>query len=145
MRPVTTAAFVLTLAGVAGCGPETAPRAGPAASQVVTLTDENFEELVLGSDRPVLVDFWAAWCRPCLDMKPAVREIAAEFRGRAVVGELDAEANAFTAGKYGVRSFPTLLLFRDGRPVARLEGPKTTEELARALENAGRGIRRHSG
>jgi thioredoxin 1 len=133
MRIATTAALALLLAG---CSSGKDPEAGPTArdSDVATLTDENFEAAVLRSNRPVLVDFWAAWCRPCLDMKPAVRAAAAEFRGRLVVGELDVEANAFTAEKFGVETLPALVLFRDGEAVRRFDGPQTRESLAREIE-----------
>jgi thioredoxin 1 len=136
MRLATTAALVLACAGVAGCGANTSdpPNAGTPPSDVVTLTDENFDAAVVKSRDPVLVDFWAAWCRPCLDMKPAVRAAAAELRGRAVVGEIDTEANAFTAQKYGVETLPALLLFQDGEVVGRFEGPRTRETLVEDVE-----------
>lgn len=136
MRPATTAFFVLTLAGLGGCDVEPSPQSSPAtpASDVVTLTDENFEARVLKSREPVLVDFWAAWCRPCLDMKPAVRATAADLRGRAVVGEVDVDANAFTAQKYGIEALPVLVLFFNGEAVRRFEGPQSQETLTREIK-----------
>lgn len=122
---------------LAGCGSEgEVPdrRPGRSPSAVVTVTDVDFAREVLASSKPVLVDFWAAWCRPCLDMKPAVEAVAAEYAGRATVAEVDVDANAFTAEKYDVRSLPTLLLFQEGRLVERFEGPQAREDLARALD-----------
>ena len=96
------------------------------------ITDESFEDVVLKSDKPVMVDFWAAWCGPCRMVGPIIEELSADFEGRAVVGKLDVDANQEFAAKYGVRNIPTVLLFKDGELVSRQVGvaPKKTYEDA---------------
>lgn len=93
-----------------------------------TITDATFEEVVLKSDKPVLVDFWAAWCGPCRMVGPIIEEIATEYTGKAVVGKVDVDANQEFAAKYGVRNIPTVLVFQNGEVVGRQVGvaPKNT-------------------
>lgn len=78
-------------------------------------TDENFQSEVLDSDIPVLVDFWAVWCGPCRQITPIVEELAVEFKDKVKIGKLDVDSNQDTSIKYGVRSIPTLLLFKNGQ------------------------------
>ena len=80
----------------------------------ITFTDGNFETEALKADKPVVVDFWAAWCGPCRMIAPIVEELAGEYEGKAVVGKLDVDENQQTAIKYGVRSIPTVLFFKGG-------------------------------
>ena len=96
------------------------------------ITDANFEEVVLKSSQPVLVDFWAEWCGPCRMVGPIIDELSKEFEGKAVVGKIDVDANQEFAAKYGVRNIPTVLLFKDGELISRQVGvaPKKTYEDA---------------
>ncbi|RKS55868.1 thioredoxin [Gillisia mitskevichiae] len=98
------------------------------------ITDANFEETVLKSDKPVMVDFWAAWCGPCRMVGPIIEDISKDYDGKAVVGKLDVDANQEFAAKYGVRNIPTVLIFQNGEVVGRQVGvaPKTT--YAEALD-----------
>jgi len=92
------------------------------------ITDANFEEVVLKSDKPVLVDFWAAWCGPCRMVGPVIEEISDEYSEKAVVGKVDIDSNQEYAAKYGVRNIPTVLVFHNGEIVGRQVGvaPKNT-------------------
>lgn len=98
------------------------------------ITDATFEETVLKSDKPVMVDFWAAWCGPCRMVGPIIDDISKEYEGKAVVAKLDVDANQEFAAKYGVRNIPTVLIFQNGEVVGRQVGvaPKTT--YAEALD-----------
>ena len=92
------------------------------------ITDGNFEELVLKSTQPVLVDFWAVWCGPCRMLAPVIEEISKEYEGRVVVGKVDVDNNQEFAAKYGIRNIPTVLVFQNGEVVGRQVGvaPKKT-------------------
>ncbi|MEM0961769.1 MAG: thioredoxin [Bacteroidota bacterium] len=103
-------------------------------STYVTGTDDNFETEVLGSDQPVLVDFWATWCGPCRTIAPTIEELASEYDGKAKVVKLDVDNNPQTAMKYGIRSIPSLLFFKDGRPVDQMVGVVPKKVLAEKLD-----------
>lgn len=100
----------------------------------VEFTDANFEEKVLKSDKPVMVDFWAAWCGPCKMVGPIIDEISNDYEGRAVVGKMDVDANQEYAAKYGVRNIPTVLVFKGGEMVGRQVGVSQKADYAKALD-----------
>jgi thioredoxin 1 len=103
----------------------------------VEVTDANFQDEVLKSDLPVLVDFWATWCGPCKMIAPIVEEIAGEFAGKLKVGKVDVDSNQQIAMQFGIRSIPTLLVFKGGKVVDQLIGalPKKTliEKISKHL------------
>ncbi len=100
------------------------------------ITDSNFEELVLKSDKPVMVDCWAEWCGPCRTVGPIIDEISTDFQGKAVVGKLDVDSNQEFAAKYGVRNIPTVLVFKDGELVGRQVGVAPKATYAEAINSA---------
>ena len=102
------------------------------------ITDANFDELVLKSSKPVMVDFWAEWCGPCRMLGPIIEEVSKDYEGKAVVGKLDVDSNQEFAAKFGVRNIPTVLVFKDGELVSRQVGvsPKNvyTESIDALLQ-----------
>jgi len=98
-------------------------------AEVIEVTDGNFEEQVLKSSLPVLVDFWAVWCGPCRMMGPVVEQMASEYDGKVKVGKLNVDDNPDTAARYGVRGIPTLILFSNGKVKAQTVGAQPREAL----------------
>lgn len=98
------------------------------------ITDANFDELVLKSDKPVLVDFWAEWCGPCRMVGPIVEELSKEYGGKAVVGKLNVDTNPGVSSKFGIRSIPTLLFFKEGKLVDRQVGAVPRSVLEEKLK-----------
>ena len=98
------------------------------------ITDATFAEVVLQSDKPVMVDFWAAWCGPCRMVGPIIDELSNEYDGKAVVGKVDVDANQEFAAKYGVRNIPTVLVFKNGELVGRQVGVAPKQTYAEALD-----------
>jgi thioredoxin 1 len=104
-----------------------------ANDKVQTFTDANFSSAVLQEEKPVLVDFWAAWCGPCKMIAPVINEIAEDFEGKLVTGKINVDENRTIAAQYGVMSIPTLLVFKNGQPVERIVGYKAKNELEAIL------------
>lgn len=100
------------------------------------ITDATFEEIVLKNNKPVLVDFWAAWCGPCRMVGPIIEEISKEYQGKAVIGKVDVDAHQEFAAKYGVRNIPTVLVFKNGQVVNRQVGVASKNVYTQALNAA---------
>jgi len=105
-----------------------------AADAVLHVTDDSFEKDVLKADKPVVVDFWAPWCGPCKTLGPMVEALAVEYQDRVIVSKLNIDDNPMAAGKYGVRSIPTLLLFKNGAVLDTLIGLVPKERLESFLK-----------
>ncbi len=104
--------------------------------KTITITDENFDEEVLKSDKPVLIDFWATWCGPCKMIAPIVEELVDEYEGKAKIGKLDVDNNQQTAIKFGVRSIPTILIFKDGKLKDTIIGAVPKGQIVQRLNTA---------
>lgn len=100
----------------------------------IQITDANFEEVVLKSDKPVLVDFWAEWCGPCRMVGPIVEEISNEYAGKAVVGKVDVDNNPNISMQFGIRNIPTLLVFKGGKVVDKQVGAVPKNVLTQKLD-----------
>ena len=97
------------------------------------ITDSSFQDTVLKSDKPVLVDFWAVWCGPCRTLGPIIEEVASDFEGKAVVGKVDVDNNQEISMQYGIRNIPTVLIFKKGEVVDKLVGVAPKEVIAEKL------------
>ncbi|MDQ0476401.1 thioredoxin [Chryseobacterium gotjawalense] len=97
------------------------------------ITDQSFQEMVLNSDKPVLVDFWAVWCGPCRTLGPIIEEVAADFEGKAVVGKVDVDNNQQVSVDYGIRNIPTVLIFKNGEVVDKIVGVASKEVISEKL------------
>ena len=103
------------------------------AHKALEITDANFES-VINTDKPVLVDFWAEWCGPCRMVGPIVEELAGEYEGRAVIGKVDVDSNPQISAKFGIRSIPTLLVFKNGQVVDKQVGAVPKGVLASKID-----------
>jgi thioredoxin 1 len=104
--------------------------------KTITITDDNFDEEVIKSDKPVLIDFWATWCGPCKMIAPIVEELVDEYEGKAKIGKLDVDNNQQTAIKFGVRSIPTILIFKDGKLKDTIIGAVPKGQIVQRLNSA---------
>ena len=107
------------------------------AGNVLEFTDNNFESEVLGSQTPVVVDFWAPWCGPCRRLAPTIEKLAADYHGRVKVGKMDTDQNVNTPGSLRISSIPTVILFQGGREVSRLVGLNDESKFRDALDKLG--------
>jgi thioredoxin len=105
-----------------------------AGGNILEFSDQNFEQEVLGSDKPVLVDFWAEWCAPCRMIAPAIDAIAGEYAGRAKVGKVNVDENQLVTSRYNIRSIPTLLVFKNGEIKEQIVGTTSKDNLAKLLD-----------
>lgn len=105
-------------------------------SEPIVLTDDNFSAEVLNAGVPVLVDFWATWCGPCRVIAPIVQEVSSEYEGRAKVGKLDVDEARQTAAEFGIRSIPTLLIFKGGKVADQIIGAVPKRQITAKLEAA---------
>lgn len=101
----------------------------------LVFTDSNFDEQVVNSELPALVDFWAEWCAPCKSIAPIVEELAGEYQSKVRIGKLNVDENPKTATQYGIRGIPTLLLFKEGKVVNQMVGVKSKTEIQKNLDN----------
>lgn len=104
------------------------------SDNIINVTDSTFESLVLQSDTPALVDFWASWCAPCRAIAPIVDEMAQEYAGKLRVVKVNVDDNPGTPGKYGVRGIPTLILFKGGKVVDQLVGAVPRNQIKELIE-----------
>ncbi len=106
------------------------------SKNVAEFTEGNFEQEVLNSTQPVLVDFWAEWCGPCRMLAPTIEKIADAYAGKAKVGKVDTDSNRDLAVKYGINNIPTIIIFKDGQVAQKFVGIKSENDLKQALDSA---------
>ena len=104
-------------------------------SNVIELNDSNFDSEVVKSDKPVLVDFWAEWCGPCKMIAPSVEKISEEYADKLKVGKLDVDSNPNISSTFGIRSIPTLLIFKNGTPVDQIVGAVSKDVISSKVDN----------
>jgi thioredoxin 1 len=105
-----------------------------ASDAILEITDSNFDQMVLKSDQPVMIDFWAAWCGPCRALAPIVDEVAKQYSGKIVVGKMDVDKNPATAQRFGVRGIPTLLVFKGGQVREQIVGFVPKDRIEKAID-----------
>lgn len=105
-------------------------------NNVITLTANNFDDEVLKSDKPVLIDFWAVWCGPCRMVSPIIKELAADYAGKIKVGEVNVDEQRSIAERYRIMSIPTVYLFKDGQPVDKIIGARPKADFERFIKQA---------
>ncbi len=105
-----------------------------AGDKTVVLTKDNFDELVTGSDKPVLVDFWASWCGPCRAVAPVMEELAEDYDGQAVIGKVNVDNEGELSAKFRIMSIPTVMLFKGGQVVDKVVGARPKGDFVKLLE-----------
>ena len=104
--------------------------------KLIHVTDVEFESQVLKADKPVLVDFWASWCGPCLAIAPVIQELAGEYDGKLIVAKMDVDKSPVTPGRYGIRAIPTLIIFKEGQVVEQITGAVGKAVIESAISKA---------
>lgn len=100
----------------------------------ITFTDSNFKTEALESKQPVVVDFWAPWCAPCRIVSPTIDELGKEYEGKVIVGKMNVDENPQTAGQYGIMSIPSIVFFKNGKPVKTMVGAQSKENYKSAIQ-----------
>jgi thioredoxin 1 len=106
------------------------------SENIITVDQDSFQKAVLDSQKPVLVDFWAPWCGPCRAVAPVVEELAKDYKGKMEFAKLNVDESPFVASKYGVMSIPTIIVFKDGKPVHQAVGYQPKDQLKKLLDGA---------
>jgi thioredoxin 1 len=133
--PALAVAAFLPFLGIGGCQDSSYPTGGDSHStNLVTLSEANFQAEVLSASKPVLVDFWATWCGPCKVLAPVIEEIANEYSGRIGVGKVDVDTAPALAQRYGIQAIPTVMLFKGGRAVDQSLGVVGKRDLQMKLD-----------
>ena len=101
---------------------------------ITEVNEANFDQIVLKANTPVLVDFWAPWCRPCLMVTPVLEELAKEYGGKVTFAKLNVDQSPMIASRYGIMSIPSMFIFKDGKPVSNIVGFKPKPELKQSLD-----------
>jgi len=105
-------------------------------SNLIDINDSNFDEIVLKSKTPVLIDFWAPWCAPCKMVAPVVEELSNEYEGKVTFGNVNVDETPKIAVKYGIMSIPTLIIFKNGQPVSNIVGYRPKDQIKQSLDAA---------
>lgn len=106
-----------------------------ASDKIVVLTNENFDQEITKSEKPVLVDFWASWCGPCRAIAPVMEELAEEFDGKAIIGKVNVDQESELSARFKIMSIPTVMLFKEGQMVEKIIGARSKEDFSNMISN----------